>query len=382
MKKFKSMFYMNFMFKLPSSFIFLPTPMNINYFWNFGSMLGVFLMIQITSGMFLSMHYCPNIEYAFSSVSYIMKDVSSGWLMRLIHMNGASFYFIMIYAHIMRGMYYYSFKLTSVWLIGSTIMFMSMATAFLGYVLPWGQMSFWGAMVITNLLSAIPYVGNMIVEWLWGGFSINNSTLNRFFSLHFILPFIILFLVILHLLVLHKSGSSNPVHSKIDVYKIVFYPYFMIKDLLTIILILLLFMILNLQMPYFLSDPDNFKMADPMITPLHIKPEWYFLFAYSILRSIPNKLGGVIMLFMSVFMLYIIPMLNVNNMKNIKFYPFNQFMYWSFINNVILLTWLGGKVIEHPFVELNILFTFMYFLYYVFSFLLSNLTDFFNYSKY
>nr|YP_010471420.1 cytochrome b [Tetragonula pagdeni]UVG40755.1 cytochrome b [Tetragonula pagdeni] len=381
MKKFKSLFYLDPMLKITSSFIFTRIHVNINYFWNFGSMLGMFLMIQIVSGLFLSMHYCPSIDSAFYSVSYIMKDVNSGWLIRLIHMNGASFYFIMIYAHIMRGMYYYSFKLTSVWLIGSTITFMSMATAFLGYVLPWGQMSFWGAMVITNLLSAVPYVGNMIVEWLWGGFSINNSTLNRFFSFHFILPFIILFLVILHLFMLHKNGSSNPLNSKIDAYKIVFYPYFMVKDLVTIFLILLLFMIVNLQMPYFLSDPDNFKMADPMVTPLHIKPEWYFLFAYSILRSIPNKLGGVIMLFMSVFILYFLPVLNINNMKSIKFYPFNQFIYWVFINNVIVLTWLGSKPIEHPFVELNILFTSMYFIYYVFSFLLSNLTDLFNYNK-
>nr|QHD26489.1 cytochrome b [Lepidotrigona terminata] len=375
MKKFKNYMIHSNILEIPMSFIYLPTPMNINYMWNFGSMLGVFLMIQVVSGMFLSMHYCPDVDKAFMSVSYIMKDVKSGWIFRLVHMNGASFYFMFMYMHILRNLYYYSFKMNMAWMVGSTIMFMSMATAFLGYVLPWGQMSFWGAMVITNLLSAIPYVGQLVVEWVWGGFSINNSTLNRFYSLHFVLPLIILAMVFLHLMVLHITGSSNPIVSKMGIYKVVFYPYFFIKDSVTIILVLVIFMVVNLQMPYVMGDPDNFKMANPMVTPSHIKPEWYFLFAYSILRSIPNKLGGVIMLFMSIFMLFMIPMMNVNNMKCLKFYPMNKYLYWMFVNTFIMLTWIGGKPIEYPYTTLNIIFTFMYFFYFLFSFLMNNIFD-------
>nr|DBA43713.1 TPA_asm: CYTB [Bombus melanurus] len=375
MKKMISIVYKIHMFNLPLSFINLPTPININYLWNFGSMLGMFLMIQIISGLFLSMHYCPNINIAFYSISNIMKDVNSGWLIRLIHMNGASFYFLIMYIHIARNMFYYSFKMFQVWSIGVSILFLSMATAFLGYVLPWGQMSFWGAMVITNLISAIPYIGQFTVEWIWGGFSINNDTLNRFYSLHFILPFIILLMVFIHLMILHISGSSNPLHSKMDVYKINFHPYFSIKDLITLIFIFMMFMFINLQYPYMLGDPDNFKMANPMVTPVHIKPEWYFLFAYSILRTIPNKLGGVIMLFMSIFILYLIPIINLNNLKNNKFYFFNKIMYWWFINIFIMLTWLGGQMIEYPYTNLSMIYTFLYFFYLIFSFFMNNLWD-------
>nr|DBA43908.1 TPA_asm: CYTB [Bombus perplexus] len=375
MKKMISPIYKIHMLNLPMSFINLPTPININYLWNFGSMLGMFLMIQIISGLFLSMHYCPNINIAFNSISNIMKDMNSGWLIRLIHMNGASFYFLIMYLHIARNLFYYSFKLYQVWSIGVSILFLSMATAFLGYVLPWGQMSFWGAMVITNLISAIPYIGQFTVEWIWGGFSINNDTLNRFYSFHFILPFIILMMVFMHLIILHITGSSNPIHSKINIYKINFHPYFSIKDLITIILTFILFMLINLQLPYILGDPDNFKMANPMITPIHIKPEWYFLFAYSILRTIPNKLGGVLMLFMSIFILYLIPLLNLNNLKNNKFYFINKIFYWWFINIFIMLTWLGGQMIEYPYTNLNLLFTSLYFLYLIFSFMLNNIYD-------
>nr|DBA43687.1 TPA_asm: CYTB [Bombus ladakhensis] len=375
MKKMIPMIYKTNMFNMPLSFINLPTPININYMWNFGSMLGMFLMIQIISGLFLSMHYCPNINIAFFSISNIMKDMNSGWLIRLIHMNGASFYFLIMYMHIARNLFFYSFKLYQVWSIGITILFLSMATAFLGYVLPWGQMSFWGAMVITNLISAIPYIGQFTVEWIWGGFSINNDTLNRFYSFHFILPFIILFMVMLHLMILHITGSSNPLHSKLNIYKINFHPYFTIKDLITIILTFMFFMIINLQMPYMLGDPDNFKMANPMITPIHIKPEWYFLFAYSILRTIPNKLGGVIMLFLSIFILYIIPILNSNNFNNNKFYFLNKFLYWWFINIFIMLTWLGGQMIEYPYMNLNMIFTFLYFFYLTFSFYINKIWD-------
>nr|DBA43726.1 TPA_asm: CYTB [Bombus superbus] len=375
MKKMIPYIYKINLFDTPMSFINLPTPININYLWNFGSMLGMFLMIQIISGLFLSMHYCPNIDMAFYSISSIMKDMNSGWLIRLIHMNGASFYFMTMYIHISRNMFYNSFKLIQVWSIGVSILFLSMATAFLGYVLPWGQMSFWGAMVITNLVSAFPYIGQFIVEWIWGGFSINNATLNRFYTFHFILPFIILIMVIMHLIVLHITGSSNPLHSKLSIYKINFHPYFSIKDLITIIMVFLMFMIINLQFPYMLGDPDNFKMANPMITPIHIKPEWYFLFAYSILRTVPNKLGGVIMLFMSIFILYLIPLMNKNKMKNNKFYFINKIMYWWFINIFIMLTWLGGQMIEYPYTTLNIIYTIMYFSYMMFSFYMNSMWD-------
>lgn len=375
MKKIISSFYKIHILDLPLSFINLPTPININYIWNFGSILGIFLIIQIISGLFLSIHYCPNINIAFFRISNIIKDINSGWIVRLIHINGASFYFFIIYLHIARNIFYYSFKLSQVWALGVSILFLSIATAFLGYVLPWGQISFWGAIVITNLISAIPYIGQFTVEWIWGGFSINNDTLNRFYSFHFILPFIILIIVFIHLITLHISGSSNPLHSKIDIYKINFHPYFTIKDFITLILIFIVFIIINLQYPYTLGDPDNFKIANPIITPIHIKPEWYFLFAYSILRTIPNKLGGVIILFLSIFILYLIPLINLNNLKNNKFYIINKFFYWWFINIFIILTWLGGQVIEYPYTNLNLIFTFLYFFYLTFSFFINNIWD-------
>nr|BAV58423.1 cytochrome b [Apis cerana japonica]BBA21026.1 cytochrome b [Apis cerana japonica] len=374
MKKYQNFFNSNEFLKMIMSTIYLPTPMNINYMWNFGSILGIFLMIQIISGFILSMHYCPNIDIAFWSITNIMKDMNSGWLFRLIHMNGASFYFMMMYIHISRNMFYCSYKLSSVWGIGILILLISMAAAFMGYVLPWGQMSYWGATVITNLLSAIPYIGDTIVLWIWGGFSINNATLNRFFSLHFILPLVILFMVILHLFALHLTGSSNPLGSNYNNYKISFHPYFSIKDLLGFYIILFIFMMINFQYPYYLGDPDNFKIANPMNTPTHIKPEWYFLFAYSILRAIPNKLGGVIGLVMSILILYITILYN-NKLMNNKFNLFNKIYYWMFINNFIMLTWLGKQLIEYPFIYINMFFTTTYFLYFFMSFYLSKLWE-------
>nr|WDY83690.1 cytochrome b [Apis laboriosa]WDY83703.1 cytochrome b [Apis laboriosa] len=374
MKKHLNFFSSNEFMKIIMSTIYLPTPMNINYMWNFGSILGIFLMIQIISGFILSMHYCPNIDIAFWSITNIMKDMNSGWMFRLIHMNGASFYFLMMYIHISRNMFYCSYKLKSVWGIGILILLLSMAAAFMGYVLPWGQMSYWGATVITNLLSAIPYIGNTIVLWIWGGFSINNATLNRFFSLHFILPLIILFMIILHLFALHLTGSSNPLGSNYNNYKITFHPYFSIKDLLGFYLILLIFMLINLQYPYYLGDPDNFKIANPMNTPTHIKPEWYFLFAYSILRAIPNKLGGVIGLVMSILILYI-TILYKNNLMNNKFNLLNKIYYWFFLNNFIMLTWLGKQLIEYPFTNINMIFTTTYFLYFFLMFYSSKMWD-------
>nr|YP_010839099.1 cytochrome b [Pachycondyla annamita]WGF22864.1 cytochrome b [Pachycondyla annamita] len=353
------------MIKQVKSFLNLPMPVNISYMWNFGSLLGLFLFVQIMSGFFLSMHYCPNINFAFFSIIHIMQNVKMGWLMHNIHMNGASLFFIFMYMHISRGMFYQSYNMLSyTWMTGISILLISMATAFLGYVLPWGQMSFWGATVITNLISTIPYIGINVVQWIWGGFSINNSTLNRFFSLHFILPFIIMMMIILHLYFLHEKGSSNPLGTNSNLYKIPFNMYFIIKDLLGFNLIILFFMIMILEYPYNLSDPDNFIPANPMVTPIHIQPEWYFLFAYAILRSIPNKLGGVIALLMSILIFYILIIINFIKMSSLNFYFPNQILYWFFLNNCIILTWLGSQPIEYPYMSLSQLFSFFYFLYF------------------
>nr|AEV76938.1 cytochrome b [Camponotus vafer] len=346
------------------SLIKLPTPINISYWWNFGSLLSMFLMIQIISGFMLSMHYCPNTFHAFNSIIHIIQNINLGWLVHNIHINGASMFFICMYMHMGRGMYYSSFKLTNTWMIGMSIYLFSMATAFLGYVLPWGQMSFWGATVITNLLSTIPYIGNIMVQWIWGGFSINNATLNRFYSLHFMLPFMILFMVIMHLYFLHQTGSSNPLGLNSNLYKIYFHPYFSMKDNFGFMLWIFLFMIINLEYPYIFSDPDNFLPANPMITPIHIQPEWYFLFAYGILRSIPNKLGGVIALTLSITILYIMP-LYTSKMNSLNSYPINQFSYWIYINTFILLTWLGSQVIEYPYIMMSQIMSTIYFLYFM-----------------
>nr|YP_010264256.1 cytochrome b [Carebara diversa]UIO59242.1 cytochrome b [Carebara diversa] len=358
---------------IKKSLLKLPTPINISYWWNYGSLLGLFLLIQIMSGLFLSMHYCPNTQLAFQSMIHIMQNISNGWLMHNIHMNGASFFFICMYTHMGRGIYYNSFTLVHTWMIGVSIFFISMATAFLGYVLPWGQMSFWGATVITNLISTIPYIGNMMVMWIWGGFSINNATLNRFFSLHFILPFIILLMVILHLYFLHISGSSNPLGTNGNMNKIPFHIYFSFKDLLGFLLLLLIFMIIILQYPYLFSDPNNFTPANPMITPIHIQPEWYFLFTYAILRSIPNKLGGVIALLASILILYALPLLTSSKLLPSSFNPLNQFLLWIFINNFLLLTWAGAQLIEPPFMHISQLLSVSYFLFFILILPLNNL---------
>lgn len=343
----------------------LPTPTNISYWWNFGSLLGVFLGIQIIRGFFLSIHYCPNIFYAFYSIIHIIQNISNGWLIHNIHINGATFFFICIYLHIGRGIYYKSFSLTHTWLIGVTIFFISIATAFLGYVLPWGQISFWGATVITNLVSTIPYIGNILVIWIWGGFSINNATLNRFFSLHFILPFIILILVIIHLYFLHLTGSNNPLGTNRNLNKIPFHIYFSYKDLLGFIIIIFLLRIIILQYPYIFRDPDNFIPANPIITPIHIQPEWYFLFAYAILRSIPNKLGGVIALVISIIILYFLPLI-YSSINTLTFYPFTQIFFFIFINNFILLTWAGAQPIESPYIYIRQSLSILYFIYFIF----------------
>nr|YP_010693607.1 cytochrome b [Lynceus grossipedia]WCD23729.1 cytochrome b [Lynceus grossipedia] len=347
-----------------NSLIDLPAPSNISIWWNFGSLLGLCLSIQIVTGLFLSFHYSGNIELAFQSISHICRDVNNGWLFRAFHANGASMFFICIYLHIGRGLYYGSYNLMKTWTVGVTLLLLTMATAFLGYVLPWGQMSYWGATVITNLLSAIPYIGNDIVQWLWGGFSVNNATLNRFFSLHFLLPFIILLFTVIHLMMLHETGSSNPLGVKSDNDKIPFHPYFTWKDLAGFNMMFMVLTMICLIWPNLLTDPTNFMQADPLVTPTHIQPEWYFLFAYAILRSIPNKLGGVIALLMSILILLILPHIHSNSLKSLNFYPLSKYLYWIFINALILLTWIGARPVEQPYIWWGQMLTIFYFSYY------------------
>nr|YP_010414764.1 cytochrome b [Mocis undata]URT60118.1 cytochrome b [Mocis undata] len=347
------------------SLIDLPSPSNISYWWNFGSLLALCLIIQILTGLFLTMYYTANIELAFYSVNYICRNVNYGWLIRTLHANGASFFFICIYLHIGRGIYYESFNLKHTWMIGVTILFLLMATAFMGYVLPWGQMSFWGATVITNLLSAIPYLGSMLVNWIWGGFSVDNATLTRFYTFHFLLPFVILMMTMIHLLFLHQTGSNNPLGLNSNYDKIPFHPFFSYKDLLGAILLLFFLIMLTLINPYLLGDPDNFIPANPLVTPEHIQPEWYFLFAYAILRSIPNKLGGVIALVMSILILIILPFTFNKKIQGIQFYPINQFLFWTLVMMIILLTWIGARPVEDPYIITGQLLTIFYFSYFI-----------------
>nr|AZL93462.1 cytochrome b [Prosevania sp. ZJUH_2016031] len=353
-------------FNMLNNFLYLPSPSNLSYLWNFGSMLGFCLMIQIITGLILSMNYATTSKSAFDSIIHIMQDTNNGWLIRYMHLNTASMFFFCMFMHIARNIYYNSFILTKVWFSGILIFFISMASAFLGYVLPWGQMSFWGATVITNLLSTIPYMGNWIVIWVWGGFSIDNPTLNRFFSLHFILPLVIFVLVMMHIFFLHETGSNNPLGHTSNLNKIPFTPYFLIKDLITLMLMLMIIMMMILNCPNFLNDPENFLKANPMVTPIHIQPEWYFLFAYAILRSIPSKLGGVIALLMSIMILFIMPILSFNKIKSSFYYPISQNIFWMFINTFILLTWIGMKEIKYPY---NIIGQLLSITYFVFFFL-------------
>nr|YP_009561705.1 cytochrome b [Hydrillodes lentalis]QAT19945.1 cytochrome b [Hydrillodes lentalis] len=350
---------------LNGSLVDLPSPSNISYWWNFGSLLAFCLIIQILTGLFLTMYYTANIELAFYSVNYICRNVNYGWLIRTLHANGASFFFICIYLHIGRGIYYESFNLKHTWMVGVVILFLLMGTAFMGYVLPWGQMSFWGATVITNLLSAIPYLGSMLVNWIWGGFAVDNATLTRFYTFHFLLPFIILMMTMIHLLFLHQTGSNNPLGLNSNYDKIPFHPFFTYKDLIGVIILLFLLIMLTLTNPYLLGDPDNFIPANPLVTPVHIQPEWYFLFAYAILRSIPNKLGGVIALVMSILILIILPFTFNKKIQGIQFYPINQFLFWSLTTMIILLTWIGARPVEDPYIITGQLLTIFYFSYFI-----------------
>ena len=345
----------------------LPAPINISSWWNFGSLLGLCLIIQIITGLFLAIHYTADVRIAFNRVNHICRDVNYGWLLRTIHANGASFFFICIYLHVGRGIYYGSYLYTPTWLVGVIILFLVIGTAFIGYVLPWGQISFWGATVITNLLSAVPYLGIDLVQWVWGGFAVDNATLTRFFTFHFILPFIVLAITIIHLLFLHETGSNNPIGINSNIDKIPFHPYFTYKDVVGFIIILIILILLVLINPNLLGDPDNFIPANPLVTPVHIQPEWYFLFAYAILRSIPNKLGGVIALVLSIAILAILPFYHLRKFRGIQFYPINQILFWSIVVTVILLTWIGARPVEEPYVLVGQILTVIYFSYFIFN---------------
>nr|BAB19295.1 cytochrome b [Scleropages formosus] len=339
----------------------LPAPSNISAWWNFGSLLGLCLGAQILTGLFLAMHYTSDISTAFSSVAHICRDVNYGWFIRNLHANGASFFFICIYLHVARGLYYGSYLYKETWNIGVVLLLLVMMTAFVGYVLPWGQMSFWGATVITNLLSAVPYIGDMLVQWIWGGFSVDNATLTRFFAFHFLFPFMIAAATMMHLLFLHETGSNNPMGLNSDTDKIPFHPYFSYKDLLGFMIMLLALTSLALFSPNLLGDPENFTPANPLVTPPHIKPEWYFLFAYAILRSIPNKLGGVLALLFSILILMVVPILHTSKMKGITFRPLSQFLFWALVADMLILTWIGGMPVELPFILIGQIASILYF---------------------
>nr|AIG52963.1 cytochrome b [Ctenotus inornatus]AIG52964.1 cytochrome b [Ctenotus inornatus]AIG52968.1 cytochrome b [Ctenotus inornatus] len=345
-----------------SSFIDLPSPSNISAWWNFGSLLGLCLIVQVLTGLFLAMHYTADISSAFSSVAHICRDVQYGWLIRNLHANGASMFFICLYLHIGRGLYYGSYMFKETWNIGVVLLLLVMATAFVGYVLPWGQMSFWGATVITNLLSAIPYIGTSLVEWIWGGFSVDNATLTRFFTFHFLLPFAIMGASMLHLLFLHETGSNNPTGLTSNTDKIPFHPYYSYKDLLGATLFLMVLLLLALFSPNLLGDPENFTPANPLVTPPHIKPEWYFLFAYAILRSIPNKLGGVLALLFSILILMFVPALHTSKQRGNAFRPFSQALFWTLVSNIVILTWIGGQPVEDPFIIIGQIASTTYFI--------------------
>jgi len=342
----------------------LPTPLNISRWWNFGSILGLCLITQIASGLFLAIHYSADVTIAFNRVAHITRDVNYGWLLRVLHANGASFFFVALYLHVGRGLYYGSYYFIHTWIVGVVILLLVIATAFIGYVLIWGQISFWAATVITNLLSAIPYLGNILVQWIWGGFAVDNATLTRFFTFHFVLPFIVAGISTIHLLFLHQTGSNNPIGLNSNLEKIPFHPYYSFKDLLGFGIIAWCLIILALTNPYLLGDTENFIPANPLVTPIHIQPEWYFLFAYAILRSIPNKLGGAIALVASIMILFVLPFTQINLIRGRQFYLLNQLTFWIIINTIVILTWIGARPAEDPYILVGQILTILYFLYF------------------
>jgi ubiquinol-cytochrome c reductase cytochrome b subunit len=330
-------------------------------------MAGIFLVVQIVTGIFLAMHYTPHVDLAFLSVEHIMRDVNNGWLIRYFHANGASMFFAVVYIHVARGLYYGSYQKPRgfVWVVGVVILILMMATAFMGYVLPWGQMSFWAATVITNLFSAFPIVGEPIVAWLWGGFSVDNATLNRFFSFHYLLPFLIVGAVLVHLAVLHQNGSNNPLGINGSVDKISFYPYFVIKDLFSWVIAFILYFMFVYFAPNYLGHTDNYIEANAMVTPAHIVPEWYFLPFYAILRSIPHKLGGVIAMFAALLVLLLLPYLNTSEIRSSSFRPLHRQFFWLLVLDYFILGWIGGCAPETPYLEIGQIATFFYFFYFL-----------------
>ena len=345
-----------------------PTPRNISYYWSFGSLSGFILVVQILTGVFLAIHYTPNVSIAFQSVEHIIRDVSYGWILRYVHSNGASFFFILVYSHFIRGLYYgsYIFPRQLLWSSGVLIFIVIIATAFIGYVLPWGQISFWGATVITNLISAIPYVGESVVIWVWGGFSVDNPTLNRFFSLHYLLPFVIVALACLHLVLLHYKGSSNPLGVITYNNSISFYPFFYVKDLFSVFIVITGFFIFIFFYPDYLGHPDNYISSNPIVTPAHIVPEWYFLPFYAILRSIPHKVGGVIAMFSSIVLFIILPFIDSSEIRSSSFKIIFRVFFWLFLVDCLILGWIGQNVVETPFVEIGQVCTFYYFIFILF----------------
>jgi len=344
-----------------------PTPSNINYFWGFGSLAGLFLVVQIATGIFLAMHYTAHVDLAFSSVEHIMRDVEGGWLLRYAHANGASMFFIIVYLHMFRGLYYgsYASPREGVWCIGVIILLLMIITAFIGYVLPWGQMSFWGATVITSLASAIPIVGDQITFWLWGGFSVDNATLNRFFSLHYLLPFIIAGASLAHIAALHQYGSNNPLGTLGTVDKVPFYPYFYTKDLVGWVAFFMFYSAFLFFAPNDLGHPDNYIPANPMVTPAHIVPEWYFLPVYAILRSIPNKLGGVLAIALVFVSLLALPFINSSEVRSSSFRPLHKIFFWLLVSDCIILGWIGQKPVEDPYVAIGQIASVYFFFYFL-----------------
>jgi ubiquinol-cytochrome c reductase cytochrome b/c1 subunit len=359
-----------------AEFVDYPAPKNLNYWWNFGSLAGIMLMVMIVTGLFLTMHYIPHTDHAFASIEHIMRDVNYGWLIRYIHMNGASMFFIVTFIHMFRGLYYGSYKEPRelLWILGVVILLLMMATAFMGYVLPWGQMSFWGAMVITNLFSAVPLFGDAIVTWLWGGFTVDNPTLTRFFALHYMLPFVIFAVVFLHILALHQFGSNNPVG--IDITKkdkISFHPYYTIKDMFGLCVFLIFYAAFVFFMPEALGHAENYIPADPLVTPPHIVPEWYFLPFYAILRAItfdifwiiPAKLGGVIAMFAAIAVLFFLPWLDTSKVRSARFRPLYKIFFWIFVVNTFILGYVGAVPPEGIWPTVGLISTVYYFAFFL-----------------